>query len=227
MESKEILTAPRTDAINPSGVVDKPSVCGAFIFTAMNKFKFGKNNPYYKHGITGTPLYFVWIDMIRRCEKPNRVAYKDYGARGISVCKEWHNPKSFFDWAMTNGYKNSLLLDRVNNNGNYEPGNCRFVTRSISEVNKRKRPDYDIFEKDGVYSIRAKRNRKTYFGGSTTDINKARILRDKLIAKLNSGNYKDGGSNLMDECDKTIVLKDKKTGRYLPVYKKNITKDQT
>ena len=185
----------------------------------MSIFVNGIDNPSYKHGMTKTPLYFVWVDMIRRCEKKNRVAYKNYGGRGISVCAEWHNSSVFIEWALNNGYNKYLILDRIDNNGNYNPDNCRFVTRTESELNKRKRDDYDIFYKNGVYRIIAKRNSRTYYGGITDNIIKARILRDKLINRLNSGNYNPIQRNLTDECDKIILQRDIKTGRYMPYFK--------
>ncbi|NOR27610.1 MAG: hypothetical protein GQ540_03665 [Lutibacter sp.] len=64
--------------------------------------------------------------------------YKDYGGKGISICDEWRNDfKCFYDWSIDNGYKEKLCIDRRNNNGNYEPSNCRFVTYSKNNQNRR------------------------------------------------------------------------------------------
>ena len=82
-------------------------------------------------------LYEVWLTMRNRCENPNREKYKDYGARGIKVCEEWHDSEVFCKWALDNGYKEGLQIDRINNNGNYEPNNCRWVTPKENSRNRR------------------------------------------------------------------------------------------
>ena len=93
----------------------------------------------YKHGAycRNMRLYSVWSTMIHRCEDPKREKYKDYGKRGISVCEEWHDPNAFMDWAFENGYSDGLQLDRVNNDGNYCPDNCRWVTPKNNSRNRR------------------------------------------------------------------------------------------
>jgi hypothetical protein len=72
-----------------------------------------------------------------RCENPKDKDYKNYGARGISVCTAWQEFLPFYEWAMANGYEDDLTIDRENNNGNYEPGNCRFVTKKVNGRNRR------------------------------------------------------------------------------------------
>ena len=90
------------------------------------------------HGQTGTRLYNVWTGIIARCENPNGEFYYCYGGRGIKVCKEWRNDFStFYKWAIANGYEKGLSIDRINNDGNYEPSNCRFVTMAIQSRNNR------------------------------------------------------------------------------------------
>lgn len=80
----------------------------------------------------------VWRMMLKRCENPACNSYHNYGARGIKVCPEWHSQAAFRDWAIHNGYQKGLDLDRVDNNGNYEPSNCRWVTRAENMNNTRK-----------------------------------------------------------------------------------------
>ena len=91
-----------------------------------------------KHGMRFTKEYHSWYSMIKRCHNKNNKDYYLYGQRGISVCKEWRKSfKAFFDHI---GYAPSKdhSLDRINNNGNYEPGNVRWATPSQQANNKRK-----------------------------------------------------------------------------------------
>lgn len=187
VQLKEIITAPKADAITPSGVVDKPSACGAFIITSMKMIqdlgkvlqtpnskrpfpmaiyecpfcgKHFKASIYHirdghtkscgcishkmtgekkaTHGLSKHPLYSIWRCMIDRCSNPSHENYKDYGMRGITVCDEWEGDvTAFYHWAIANGYRKGLVLDRENNNGNYTSENCRWTTTNISAENNR------------------------------------------------------------------------------------------
>lgn len=89
------------------------------------------------HGGSKTHLYKVWAAMKQRCENSNNKSYNNYGGRGIHVCEEWLDFKPFYDWAIENGYKRGLDIDRKNNDLGYSPDNCRFVTRRENCMNKR------------------------------------------------------------------------------------------
>ena len=87
-----------------------------------------KNNP---------RLYRIWTNMKTRCNNPNVPIYTYYGGRGIRLCEEWNSFESFYKWATDNGYKDTLTLDRIDVNGNYAPGNCRWVGYVTQANNKR------------------------------------------------------------------------------------------
>ena len=97
------------------------------------------------NGSTGTTLrqrnksiYWAWKSMKQRCQNPRCSAYKNYGARGISVCDEWQEFEPFCDWALSNGHQSGLDLDRIDNEGNYTPDNCRWIKRQANINNRRK-----------------------------------------------------------------------------------------
>lgn len=89
------------------------------------------------HGLRNTPLYVTWANMKQRCYNPNDTHYKWYGGRGVTVCDEWRNDfKAFYDWALANGYRDGLTIDRIDYDKNYSPDNCRFITMSKQQRNK-------------------------------------------------------------------------------------------
>lgn len=99
------------------------------------------------HGMTDTKLYSVWHGMRKRCICQTTKHYERYGGRGISICKEWDDFSNFYEWSIVNGYKEGLTIDRINNNGNYEPSNCRWATSKEQARNRCNTTMYDI---DGV-----------------------------------------------------------------------------
>lgn len=95
----------------------------------------------HKHGYRKTRLYRIYNNMKQRCNNPNIAEYKNYGGRGIKVCAEWNAPDglaAFAKWALSNGYKPNLTIERINVNGNYEPSNCTWIPQSEQAKNTTK-----------------------------------------------------------------------------------------
>jgi hypothetical protein len=143
-------------------------------------------SPHSKHGMVHTKLYKVWGAMVERCSNPHNHAYHNYGGRGITVCEEWKRSENFFKWALASGYKDGLEIDRENNEANYTPSNCRFVTRQVNTLNRRKQKDHGIYyyPKEDVYRIFIVRNLVRHDGGKSKSLENARILRDNLENSL-------------------------------------------
>ena len=124
------------------------------------------------HGMSqNNMIYKRWGSMKNRCNNPNSIAYERYGGRGIKVCEEWDKSfQSFYKWAIENGFEENLTLDRIDNNKEYFPENCRWVTTKIQNRN-------------------CSRNHFVTYNGKTQCIadwsDETGIRRDTLLYRLN------------------------------------------
>lgn len=107
-----------------------------------------KKERFTKHNLYKTKVYEKLNAIRGRCKNPNDRSYFRYGGRGITLCKEWDGPdgfQNFYDWAMSNGYKDGLTIDRIDNDKGYSPDNCRWVTQKV-QMNNTRRNRYVVID---------------------------------------------------------------------------------
>jgi len=144
---------------------------------------------YQKHGLRNHPLYNVWSDIKKRCLNKNNKDYKNYGARGISIHDDWIDDfKSFYNWAIKNGYSAGLSIDRKDNDLGYAPNNCKFST-PIEQIHNRRKLKTNSCGYTGVWEDKTKRawravlinnGKRIYIGTHKTALSAA-IARDDYI----------------------------------------------
>lgn len=105
-----------------------------------------------KHNSTGTRLYNIWKGMKSRCYIKTSKSFNNYGARGIKLCDEWINDFSKFkEWSLINNYNDQLSIERIDNNGNYDPNNCKWIPINEQNKNRRVRKKYPNRNKYGTF----------------------------------------------------------------------------
>lgn len=182
--------------------------CGNIINASTNQLKSGHTKScgcfrsdttkivHKKHGKKHIRLYKTWCGMKARCNNPNEKSYIDYGKRGISVCIEWENDFStFYDWAMDNGYKDNLTIDRINTNGNYCPENCRWITKAEQANNTRRNIMIEFLGinkslkqwTDYMGWQYTKYNMRHHRGNPIFDENEKTLIEEKLRSEKNYG----------------------------------------
>lgn len=144
------------------------------------------------HGMTKEPEYAVWNAMLQRCEKENYALYKNYGGRGIKVCERWHKFANFIA-DMGRRPSDDHTLERVDNDGDYEPGNCRWDTRAAQSLNQRVRRDnktgcrgVSLDSSSGYYQANINVEGKRVYLGRFSDIDSAVSARKKAEAKYHN-----------------------------------------
>lgn len=139
------------------------------------------------HGLSETRVYSIWRNMKTRCYNSKVEYYKYYGAKGIIVCDEWKNDfKSFYNWAGWNGYEKNLTLDRINNDGNYEPENCKWSTPAEQAMNRNwkgsKSGEMYIRRDKHSHKWRVRIMGKNY--GRRKELSDAIDLRNKIVERM-------------------------------------------
>ena len=120
----------------------KSSSCGCYHSEKMKSVAGGIN---LTHGQSSSRLYRIWRHMLNRCYYDNDIRFSSYGGRGIEVCSQWHSFEPFYEWANQNGYKDGLSIDRIDVNGNYEPGKCRW-SGNIEQANNKRSCRYYTYQ---------------------------------------------------------------------------------
>lgn len=128
--------------------------------------------------------------MKQRCYYKKHKAYHRYGGRGIVVCDEWQSIKEFRKWALENGYRDNLTLDRINNDGNYEPSNCRWVTHRAQAANRSHKSNtgyVGVHRRNNRFSATIRYKRKLYHLGVFNTLEEAVKIRKKAERILQNG----------------------------------------
>lgn len=154
----------------------------------MASHMLGADNPSFRHGLHGIPEYAIWKAMRQRCLNPNDKRYCDWGGRGIRVCDQWSD---FGVFIADVGFRPSPIysLDRVDNNGHYEPGNVRWALGSEQNLNKRKYKSNpnglrNITLAGSKFWVQIRRGGDRVFNARLSTLELAVVARDDFLASI-------------------------------------------
>ena len=171
--------------------------CGKFTTVNRHKLKSGKTTSCgcaagrgsKMHGMTKTKIYYVWNGIRNRCAgNCSEITKKNYSSRGIKVCDEWNDFRSFYSWAMGNGYCEGLQIDRINNDLGYSPNNCRWVTPAENNKNKSNIIKVNV-NGENIYWIDAARNNGISEGCARSRVYRGWSVMDAITVPLKQNRY--------------------------------------
>ena len=143
------------------------------------------------HGLANSQFYITWKNMMGRCTNPNNRDYKNYGARGITVCEEWLNITNFITWCEST-YIKGMTMDRINNDGNYEPTNIRWADKTTQAINQRIMKNntsgfvgINWHKGNNKWVAKIKVNKVDIYLGYFNSIEEAVLARDNYITQNN------------------------------------------
>lgn len=178
------------------------------------------------HGLSSHRTNAIYHNIKQRCYNVNNASYKNYGGRGITMCSDWYNDYTeFYKWSVENGYSDELTIDRIDNDGNYEPNNCRWASKTEQAINRRVRSNsktgitgVEYNERNGNYRALITVNKEKIDLGFYNTLKEASKVRRsaekkyfndenvtiKFEGRIKSGHHK----NTMIKCNELNVCKD-------------------
>ena len=145
-----------------------------------------------KHGMNRTKIYGVYANIKYRCYNPNHHEFHNYGGKGVIVCDEWLGDdgfSKFYEWALNNGYKEGLTIDRLNSDGNYEPDNCQWITRSENTIKSNKLCQHRKADKGTYFGINS--DGDYYEFDNASQFAREHELNPNMIRRIANGNGKE------------------------------------
>lgn len=145
-----------------------------------------------KHGMNRTKIYSVYANIKYRCYNSNHHEFHNYGGKGVIVCDEWLGENgfaNFYEWALNNGYKEGLTIDRLSSDGNYEPNNCQWITRSENTIKSNKICQHRKANKGTYYGIDS--NNNYYEFDNASQFSREHELNPNMVRRIANGNGKE------------------------------------